>query len=258
MACNFYLLFIDFMKSIKWLIFLWASIFTMNQLSAQVYFDAPSLINDGQSKIGLGITGGGNLSNNDFGLSGNGTQYGAFANFAPVRFLHLNIDFNVGQLKGGPMQLLDKETYKSVSFNTEFTQIAGIVRFLPLRIFMWDKMDPLADRFTYLYFGLGYGNISTNTEATLMKDPYFGSMPSLKESNSVFIQEVGMDISLLKIGNRKNDYYSKISKQELFLNINYRFNKISSDNIDGFNPPLPSNKHNDVYSSYSLGLMYRF
>lgn len=246
------------MRAIKFLFIVITTLLICSQSSAQVYFDAPSLYNDGQSKIGLGLTAGGNQSNNDFGLSGNGMQYGAFLNFAPVRFLHLNIDFSMGQLKGGPLEMSDMGKYKNVSFNTDFTQIAGIVRFLPLRIFMWDKMDPIADRFTYLYFGLGYGNITTNTEATLMKDPDFGSMPSLKESNGVFIQEVGMDVSLFKLGNRKNDYYSKISKQEIFLNLNYRFNKIGSDNIDGFNPKVPSNKHNDVYSSYSVGLMYRF
>lgn len=214
----------------------------------RVYFDSRSILRPPEPRWGVGLSGGATRSAMDFGLTGISWQGGLNLNATTLRFLHLNVDIMQGKLTGDPMLLTDLNGRKNVKFDASFTQLSGVIRFLPLRIFMWERLDPWVEVFTYIYGGLGYGMIMSETKATRMLDPEFGSLGNYKGTNNVFIQELGADVPVAKLG----------KKGQLFLTLNYRFVKSNTDNIDGFDPLIDTNLHNDVYSTYAAGAMVKF
>lgn len=227
-------------------------LFNATTLFAQrnaVYFDGSSLIKSPEARIGVGLLGGSNRSDMDFGLNGNGWQAGVQLNAVALRFFHINLDVSTGRLEGGPLQIGDDVgNMYAIRFNNQFTQVAGVARILPFRVFMWDRMDHWAEMFTYFYAGIGYGMIQSKVSATPLTQPEFGHQEGFSGSASVFIQEYGVDLPILRFGERSR----------LFLNIHYRFLKSNSDYLDGFKPTVASNLHNDVYSTYNVGLTYKF
>lgn len=217
-------------------------------ITNRAYFDAKSLLRSPEPRWGAGLSAGATRSAMDFGLTGISWQGALNLNATALRFLHVNADVMHGRLTGGPMNLQDLNDIKRVSFDASFTQISGVIRLLPLRLFMWDQLDPWVEVFTYVYGGLGFGMIMSDTKATRMLDPEFGSLGRYKGTNNVFIQELGADVPVANIG----------KKGKLFVTLNYRFHKSGTDNLDGFDPTAENNRHNDVYSTYAAGVMVKF
>jgi len=225
-----------------------ATILFTYSAKAQVYFDAYQLLHSEEPKIGVGLHGGTNASAMDFGMKGDGYQVGIHGEFTPIRFLSLNIGLSKGELKGGPVVLEDNNGMKKAEFKTNFFQGAAVVRFMPFRIWMWDNVSPVAEFFTYIYGGLGLGYFNYETIATDFVGQEYGALGKSKESSAVFIQELGIDLPIVKLNERS----------KLFLNFNYRFNKVNSDAVDGYKPTVASNEHKDVYSSYNIGVTFKF
>lgn len=215
----------------------------------KVYFDGQSIIKTPEPRIGIGVLGAMNRTDMDFGLNGNDFQGGVQLNVVPLRFLHVNLDYSLGNLVGGPLMIgNDAGTMYTIDFKNKFSQFSVVARFLPFRIFMWDQMDPWTEVFTYFYAGIGYGNIRSNLTATNLLEKEFGHHPNYKGNANVLIQEFGVDFPIASIGNRS----------KLFLNLHYRFHKSNSDLLDSYEPTVSSNKHFDVYSTYSAGLTFKF
>lgn len=233
-------------------------IFSYETTTAQLYINTARLGQIDAKKIGVGVALGGNLSSMDLGLSGHGMHYGLFGNISPFRFINLHLDLTKGTLNGGPVAVHDIENIKSASFTSSYTQFSGMVRVLPLRVIMWDKVHPIIERLSYMYLGIGYGNVLSRTTATPLSLDDFGAWGSRTANNGVMISEIGADILLIKRKYRKHDYYDTQIKDEIYLTFNYRFNRFNNDNVDGFNPTVASNRYNDVFSSYAIGIMYRF
>lgn len=219
-----------------------------NDENSGLYIDKYQLTGTDEPRIGVGVKGGSTKSAVDFGMNGSSYIFGLQLNTVPVRFLHVNVDVDYGQLKGGPIQLQDLNMPKMASFTSDFVQANAVVRLLPLRLFMWDKMHPSAEFISYIYGGIGVGYNSWKTTAPLFMHKDFGSLGNNKDGGMVIIQEVGIDIPITKF---KQD-------NQWFVNLNYRYNKLNTDNIDGFNPIVSSNKHKDSYNSFTLGIMYKF
>ncbi len=217
-------------------------------VTSRVYFDAKSILKSPEPRWGGGLSGGITRTAMDFGLKGISWQAGLNLNAVALRCLHVNADVVQGKLVGGPMLLNDLNGIKNVKFEGSFTQVSGVVRLLPLRLFMWDRLDPWVDIFTYVYGGLGFGVIMSDTRATRMLSSEFGSLGRYKGTNNVFIQELGMDIPVAGLGR----------SGKLFVTLNYRFHKSNTDNLDGFDPLSDSNLHKDVYNTYTAGVMVKF
>lgn len=233
----------------KYFLFFLLFIFHLNDSTAQkreIYIDDATWTNSPEPRFGIGLIGGINRSDMDFGLHGRSWQSGIQANIVMLRFLYLNTDYQAGQLQGEPLSIRDMGQRKYVSFNTSYNQISVTARFLPLRLFMWDMMNPIAETFTYFYAGLGYGYMSFDTDATPLQDEVYGYMAKQGKTN-VFIQELGVDFPIINIG-----------KNKLFLGFNYRFCKSNTDLIDGYKPLHNSNQHNDVYSTYNAAITFKF
>lgn len=236
----------NFIKSTLSILF--ASILLAYNAKAQVYFDSYQLLHSEEPKIGIGLFGGTNASAMDFGMKGDSYQIGIQGEVTPIRFLTLNVALSKGELKGGPVVLEDYNGMKEARFQSDFFQGSAVVRFMPFRIWMWDKTSPVAEFFTYIYGGLGLGYFNYKTTATNFVGPEYGALGKSKESTAVFIQELGIDLPIVKLSDRT----------KLFLNFNYRFNKLNSDAVDGYKPTVSANEHKDVYSSYNFGVTIKF
>lgn len=213
------------------------------------YFWGEMLYADMKDRFGAGVQGGMNRTDMDFGLNGNAWHAGAHFNANVLRFLQLNVEYNYGVLKGGPLFL--EGPYNSLllaDFQTETHQINTIARIMPLRVLMWDRTHKAIEFFTYMYAGLGYGYMVYNVDAAPMYDPQYGHENVQNGKANVIIQEFGIDLPIVKFG----------KSGSLFLGFNYRFNKTNSDLIDGYNPTVEANQHNDVFSTYTANLTFRF
>lgn len=227
------------------------TIFSINAFAQRnkVYFDGASLIKSPEPRLGIGILGSGNRTDMDFGLNGNSFQGGIQANVVALRFLHINLDYSMGNMKGGPLLVgNDFGDMYTIDFTSKISQFTAIARIMPLRVFMWDQMDPWSEVFTYFYAGFGYGFLNFESEGTYLSEPEFGHQANYKGNADVFVQEYGVDIPVASIGQRS----------KLFMNLSYRFHKTDSDMLDSYQPKVASNEHNDVYSTYNLGFTFKF
>lgn len=230
------------------LLVLMAAITSFGQRN-KVYFDGAMLLKTPEPRIGVGVLAALNRTDMDFGLNGNSSQGGLQVNLVPLRFLHINLDYSMGNLEGGPLMVgNDAGTTYSIDFKNKFSQFSAIARFMPLRIFMWDQMDPWTEVFTYFYAGLGYGSMRSDVSGTYLQEREFGHQANYKGNAGVFIQEYGVDLPIARIG----------QKSKLFFNLSYRFHKTNSDLLDSYKPTVTSNQHNDVYSTYNAGLTFKF
>lgn len=199
-------------------------------------------------KLGLGVTGGVNFSGVDFGFGKQGTQFGLQLSYDIARFITLGIKGHMGTLKGGPLSMDDLMGKRDVSFSNQFFQYDATLRFLPLRLFVFDDELDAVNYFSYIYFGIGYGNINSKVSATNVLSSEFGSVPKYKGTDAYLVQELGIDIPIATIQD----------KAKIFIGFQYRFNKSQTDLLDGFNPIVASNKHKDVFNSYLGKLTIKF
>jgi hypothetical protein len=224
-------------------------------LTAQIrnnkpYFDCNEVWSNSNSKLGIGVLGGMNRIDADFGLKDNSWLIGVQAKYDVLRFINIGVDYSIGNLKAGPLYL---GTFEGKDFIAEFSNnyytFSGVARILPFRVFMWDQMDPVVEYFTYPYIGFGVGMIRSNVTASPLELKEFGYKVKYKGTDQFTFLEFGWDFPIVKDQNERN---------KLMLNVNFRRMFTPSDYLDGYNPTVEANKHNDVYSTYTVGLTYKF
>jgi hypothetical protein len=154
--------------------FLSVNLYAQKIWTGRVYVDKTKILNTLEARIGLGASVGGTRTAMDFGLNGISWHAAINANMVSLRFVHFNIDASLGNLVGGPIQLEDIDGMKNAQFTAQFTQFSGVIRCLPLRVFVWDEIDPIAEVFSFIYAGLGYGFILSETDATPLTAKEFG------------------------------------------------------------------------------------
>ncbi|MDR3678790.1 MAG: outer membrane beta-barrel protein [Flavipsychrobacter sp.] len=103
-----------------------------------------------------------------------------------------------------------------------------------------------------VYGGAGYGiihnDITTSTRGGLNQESIMHGV--IKSSSFVgnVPLNVGIDVTLPRI----------IGITGLVANANYQYNICQSDYVDGYDPNIQFNKHNDTYTYISVGLRYNF
>lgn len=199
--------------------------------------------------FGVSVGGGYTFSHTDFKWTKTipSPVFCAGVHYFSLDFLSLNLDFQKGMLKGGAA--LDGADKTQTGFENSYFAGAFTIRFFPIAL-AGDgaKSDGLVKALSSLYGGTGVGFLFNNVEANNIPNAVFGSQNDLSLNNMFLPLEIGANIPVARIG----------SEGRLMVNINFRTNLCFSDKIDGYEPTLDANKHNDAFSTLTGGLVYKF
>lgn len=221
---------------------------TTNAQEQTPIWEPAQLFQNDLPKLGIGLTVGVNKAGVDFGFGQQGTQFGLQLSYDIARFLTLGINGHLGKLKGGPLMIDDLTGQREVDFSNQFLQYDATLRFMPLRLFVFDDELAAVNYISYIYFGIGYGNINSKVSATNVLSQEYGSAPKYKGRDAYLVQEIGVDIPIVTIQ----------EKTKVFIGFQYRFTKSQTDLLDGFNPTVASNEHKDVFNTYQGKIMIKF
>lgn len=161
-------------------------------------------------------------------------------------FFSINLDVQKGLLKGGAS--LEEADDTETGFENNYLAFCLSFRFFPIALAGEDaKKESIVRILSTLYLGTGVGNLTNNVKANGISSSAYGSMADYKGSNIFVPLELGVNFPVAKVRNAK-----------LLVNINLRTNLCFSDKIDGYEPTVEANQHNDAYSTLTGGLVYKF
>ncbi|MFA6059647.1 MAG: outer membrane beta-barrel protein [Taibaiella sp.] len=203
---------------------------------------------DATDMFGISAGGGYTFSHSDFQWTKTipSPTVGAGIHYFSLDFLAVNLDFQKGLLKGGAS--LDDADATETGFENNYLAFCLSFRFFPVALASEEaKKESIVRILSTLYFGTGVGNLTNNVKANGIASTSYGSMADYKGSNIFVPLELGVNFPVAKIRNAK-----------LLVNINLRTNLCFSDKIDGYEPTVEANQHNDAYSALTGGLVYKF
>jgi hypothetical protein len=171
---------------------------------------------------------------------------GIGAAYFATPYLHIHLDVQKGWLKGGGS--IGNGSDVMGTDNSYFTTSITAC-FLPLGL-MNDAQNKSKglDLLSGIYGGIGLGFISNSVSSNDVTTVEYGSIGSYKGVSLMMPIEAGINIPVLLM--TKN--------RRLLVNANVRTNLCFSDKIDGYVPIVPSNKKNDAFDTFTLGLVYNF
>lgn len=192
------------------------------------------------AQTSIGIQGGSTHSHTDATPSKGRATFGVHAQYAPTSYISLRGNLNAGQLMGG--ELSEKSL---MSYSNNFIQADLGFRFYPLGLVKSKENSTLA-YLSKIYGGLGVGLLKNNTKINQLAPQSFTFIQDYKGTDLVIPAEFGIELPL-----------GKMSENPKFnLNLYYRFYFLTTDKMDGYVPNVSSNKSNDAYSSFGLGISY--
>jgi hypothetical protein len=183
----------------------------------------------------LSLSGGVNLPATDVQKSTPSGIIGIGASYQPQPYLSLQLDLQKGWLKEG------KESEAGTMRYTNSYLYAAVLA----RLFPFNFVDTPNNRSfkSHIYVGLGLALIKSDVDARPLA-PSFG-YENYQGAAMLIPVEIG---GLLPLWHR--------GQQRLGLNINLRQHFSFSDQLDGYEPITPANKHKDTYGQLTIGLAY--
>lgn len=193
------------------------------------------------AQTSVGVHGGSARSHTDATPSKNRATFGINARHELSSYLALGANLNFGQLRGG-----DLSESNSMSYTNNFAQADLGLRFYPLGL-LNGKMNSGLAYLSKIYGGIGIGVLKSNTRINdQLPSGSFSFIQDHKGTDLVFPAEFGIELPL---GTIDND-------PRFHLDIYYRFFFMNTDKMDGYVPNLSSNKNNDAFSSFGIGISY--
>jgi len=198
--------------------------------------------------LGISAGGGYTFSHSDFEWTKTipSPVFYVSAHYFSLDFLSISLEVQKGLLKGGA-KLNDPDRTKT-GFENNFTAGCVNFRFFPIAL-AGDgvKLDGVLKVLASIYGGTGAGYLYNSVKANNIVNSVYGVRTRYVGGNFFIPLELGTAFPVANIGNSK-----------LMLNINLRTNLCFSDEIDGYQPTLEANQHNDAYSTLTFGLIYKF
>lgn len=193
------------------------------------------------AQTSVGIHGGSARSHTDATPSKNRATFGINAQHELTPYFALRANLNFGQLRGG-----DVQESSLMSYTNNYGQADLGIRFYPLRLANMKERSGLA-YLSKIYGGVGIGALKSNTRINdQLPSRSFSFMQDYKGTDLVIPVELGIKLPL-----------GKIAKDPKFdLELYYRFFFMGTDKMDGYVPNLSSNKSNDAFSSFGIGISY--
>ncbi len=174
----------------------------------------------------------------------------ADVNYNITPYLCAGIQLQAGKLVTGGLDVTNKangfyttNTYQSAAANVRLSLGAFLVN---------QPQSVVLDIISGIYGGAGIG-IMNNTikpserggldQTALLR----GAVKTDAHTANIPVN-VGIDVNVPQI----------LGYNGLQVNVNYQYNYCQSDNIDGYDPQVPFNKHYDTYTYISAGLRFNF
>jgi hypothetical protein len=198
--------------------------------------------------FGISAGGGYTFSHSDFQWTKTipSPTFEAGIHYFSLDFLAINLEVQKGLLKGGASLKGADDT--ETGFENNYLAICLSFRFFPIALADEDaRKESIVKILSTLYFGTGVGNLTNNVKANGISNTQYGSMADYKGSNIFVPLELGVNFPV-----------AKIRKAKLLVNINLRTNLCFSDKIDGYEPTVEANQHNDAFSTLTGALVYKF
>jgi hypothetical protein len=211
--------------------------------NAQVKNDAP------EDMFGVSLGGGYTFSHTDFKWTKTvpSPVFCLGIHYFSLNFLSVNLDIQKGLLKGGAS--LSDADQKETGFENNYFAAALTFRFFPVGLAAEGaELDGFVKALSTLYGGTGVGFLYNNVEANTITSTIYGSQKELSLNNLFIPLELGVNIPVARVG----------KEARLLVNINLRTNLCFSDKLDGYEPTLEANQHNDAFSTLTGGLVYKF
>lgn len=198
--------------------------------------------------FGISAGGGYTFSHTDFQWTKTvpSPAVGVGIHYFSLDFLAINLEFQKGLLKGGAS--LEDADNSETGFENNYLAFCLSFRFFPIALANeGDKKEDVLKVLSTLYMGTGVGNLTNNVKANSISSNSYGSQVEYKGSNIFIPLELGVNFPVARIRNNK-----------LLVNINLRTNLCFSDKIDGYEPTVEANQHNDAFSTLTGALVYKF
>lgn len=183
----------------------------------------------------LSLSGGVSLPSSDVQKSAPSGIIGIGAGYQPQQYLSFQLDLQKGWLREGARS----ETGK-MHYTNSYLYAALLARLFPFNFAGTPKNRNFKN---HLYAGLGISLIKSNVDAEPM--PAGLGYNNYQGIDILIPLEIGALIPLWQSG-----------QQRLDLNVNLRQHLSFSDNLDGYAPSTPANKHKDTYGQLTIGLVY--
>jgi len=196
--------------------------------------------------IGYGVA---KLYGDFYGKPQTGIPWGDI-NYNITPYLSAGIQGQAGKLITGGLNVTTKangfyttNTYQSAAANVRLSLGAFLVN---------QPESVVLDLISGIYGGAGIGimnNTITISERGGLNETYLlhGAVKTVPHTANIPLN-VGIDVNVPQI----------LGYNGLQVNVNYQYNFCQSDNVDGYDPQVPFNKHNDVYTYISAGLRFNF
>jgi hypothetical protein len=170
-------------------------------------------------------------------------------NYNITPYLCAGIQVQQGTLEGGSLDITQKRN--GFYINNSYTAATVNVRLSAGTFLMHAPPTTFVLIISGIYVGTGVGllhnNIHTHYFGSIQSPPLRG--PITTDSRVANIPaNVGIDINMPMI----------LGYTGLAVNLNYQYNFCQSDIVDGYDPQIPYNKHNDTYAFISAGLRFNF
>lgn len=198
--------------------------------------------------FGVSIGGGYTFSHTDFEWTKTipSPVVGFGIHYFSLDYLAVNFDFQKGRLKGGS-SLSDADNTKT-GFENSYYAFCLSFRFFPISLAGADiENDRVLKALSTFYGGTGVGLTGNNVKANNIPNAVYGVQTRYRGSNFFIPLELGVNIPV-----------ARINSGQLLVNINLRTSLCFSDKIDGYEPNLEANRHNDAYSTLTGGVVYKF
>lgn len=198
--------------------------------------------------FGISAGGGYTFSHSDFQWTKTipSPTVGVGIHYFSLDFLAINLEVQKGLLKGGAS--LEDADATETGFENNYLAFCLSFRFFPIALAEDGvKKESIVKILSSLYLGTGVGNLTNDVKANGISTTSYGSLANYKGSNIFIPLELGVNFPVAKIRNAK-----------LLVNINLRTNLCFSDKIDGYEPTVEANQHNDAFSTLTGGLVYKF
>jgi len=171
---------------------------------------------------------------------------GVEGQYKVLYYLDLALDLQTGKLSAGETDA-NPANAKQKFDNSLFNALV-IARFSPLKLMKDIKFNSALYYFGNLYIGAGIGIVSSKVEANLFTNPNYKYIGNYSGIDAVIPVEAGITLPVAQFRNL----------QQLKLNVNYRFNFVMGDKLDGYITPSTVNSNNDVYNTFTIGVGYCF
>lgn len=203
---------------------------------------------DAQDMVGISAGGGYTFSHTDFEWTKTipSPAFELGIHYFSLDFLSVNLDVQKGLLKGGA-SLSDAGNTKT-GFENNYIAACLSFRFFPIALAGDNiELDGILKALSTIYGGTGVGYLYNDVKANNIPSAVFGSKTRYTGSNIFIPLELGSNFPVANIGRGK-----------LMVNVNLRIGLCFSDMIDGYEPTLDANHHNDAFSTLTGGLVYKF